>query len=265
MRNWRELSESEVESLRALYPVTPNRRLSFMFGISVDAITDRFARPNGWKKDLNAVCHRPVGTYRKLTEDDERWIVANYAMTPNAVIMERLGIGEHGLHSVARKYGLKKSRDMMLKALDDARSSAISTCRRYDLYRSHALSQWEERRRKGDYGNVGFRKGETMRDRLGEERFREAVRKSHEKRNATIRKDRLRIHWGMEPRTRLVKNWDAHPDWHRGHYRCLFRRYGYTVGRGSCDVLYNEFTERRPMLEKRASKYGMRIIPSENV
>ena len=33
------------------------------------------------------------------------------------------------------------------------------------------------------------------------------LEKSHKTRNKTIRRDRIRIHWGMEPKTKLVKRW----------------------------------------------------------
>ena len=62
MRNYKELSDEEVERLERLYPVTPNRRLSQMFGVSVDAINDHFARPRCWQKDQSAIKHATHGT-----------------------------------------------------------------------------------------------------------------------------------------------------------------------------------------------------------
>lgn len=263
MRNWRELSAAEVAELGRLYPTLPNRRLSFMFDISLDAITDHFAKPNGWVKDYAAVRLNTRGTYHVPTAEEEGWVVANFAETPNGDILRRLGISESCLRGIAERHGLAKSEAMIERSRDGARASAVECGRRFDLFRKHASRQWEERRRTGDYGNVGFKKGESNRDRLGEERFREVIEKAHRTRNAAIRRDRLRIHWGMEPKTRLVKNWDGSRDWHKSHYRYIFRKKGYFVDFGESDVYYDDSTVRSPLLEERASRYGLRIMRME--
>ena len=50
-RNYRELSTAEVGEIARLYPVTPNRVIARQYDISVDALQDFLAYPNGWKKD----------------------------------------------------------------------------------------------------------------------------------------------------------------------------------------------------------------------
>lgn len=42
---------------------------------------------------------------------------------------------------------------------------------------------------------------------MSPERRKERTAKQVATRNETIRKDRLRIHWGLKPRTKLVKRW----------------------------------------------------------
>ena len=54
-RNYRELSAAEVGEIAQLYPVTPNRVIARRYDISVDALQDYLAYPNGWKKDRKAV------------------------------------------------------------------------------------------------------------------------------------------------------------------------------------------------------------------
>ena len=103
MRNYRELSDEEVQRLEQLYPVTPNRRLSQMFDVSVDAIQDHFARPRGWKKDQAAIKLATRGSYHQLTEREEQWIVRHYHNTRNGDIMAKYGIGESQLIRVRRK------------------------------------------------------------------------------------------------------------------------------------------------------------------
>ena len=43
--------------------------------------------------------------------------------------------------------------------------------------------------------------------RLSPERKREIIEKRTEARNKTIRMDKIRLHWGLEPKTKLVKRW----------------------------------------------------------
>ena len=55
MRNYRNLSPSELDELISLYPTTTNRELSRRFDISVDAIQKKIAVMYGLKKNRKAV------------------------------------------------------------------------------------------------------------------------------------------------------------------------------------------------------------------
>lgn len=266
MRNYRELSDEEVQQLKLLYPVTPNRRLSQMFSVSVDAIVDHFARPRGWQKDQEAIKLAIRGSYHELTEREEQWIVRHYHNTRNGDIMTKYGIGESQLNKVRKKYGLKKTANFMRKMRREAVAHSVTAFRDHgesERAAERAREQWAERKRTGDYGNVGFKKGESNKDRMSPKRYRQMVEKARQKRNETIRKDRIRIHWGMEPKTKLVKNWDAKRDWHRSHYRYKFRQFGYDVESGSNDIYYFPDTVRHPIMERNAQKWGIRILPAE--
>ena len=266
MRNYKELSEEEVGRLERLYPVTPNRRLSQMFGVSVDAINDHFARPRGWQKDQSAIKHATHGTYHELTEKEEQWIVRHYHNTRNGDILAKFGIGESQLHKVRRKYGLKKSDRFMRKTRREAVAQSVTAFREHgesERAAERAREQWAERKRKGDYGNVGFKKGESNKDRMSPRRYKQMVEKARQKRNETIRRDRVRIHFGMEPKSKLVKHWDANRDWRKIHYRYQFREFGYDVEPGSNDIYYFADTERHPIMERNAQRHGIRILPAE--
>ncbi len=129
MRNYRELTTEEVEQLQMLYPVTTNRQLAQMFDISIDAIQDRFAKPLGWRKDRKAVQIGSRGG-KSLTEEQTQWIIKHYKHTKNRDIQERFGIGESTLHRLARKHGLKKSKQFARKVQreNEERPSAKTAC-----------------------------------------------------------------------------------------------------------------------------------------
>lgn len=266
MRNYHELSDEEVQQLEQLYPVTPNRRLSQMFGVSVDAIQDHFARPGGWQKDQSAIKLAIRGSYHQLTEREEQWIVRHYHNTRNGDIMTKYGIGESQLIRVRRKYGLKKTDRFMRKMQREAVAHGVIAFREHgesERAAERSRQQWAERKRTGDYGNVGFKKGESNKDRMSPRRYRQMVEKARQKRNETIRRDRIRIHWGMEPKTKLVKHWDNKREWHKYHYRYKFREFGYDVETNSNDIYYFPDTVRHPIMERNAQKWGIKILPAE--
>ena len=263
MRHYRELSDEEVQQLEQLYPVTPNRRLSQMFGVSVDAIKNHFARPRGWRKDQAAIKH---ATYHRLTEREEQWIVRHYHNTRNGDIIAKFGIGDNQLRSVALKYGLKKTDRFMRRMHREAAEACTRAFREHgesERAAERARQQWAERKRTGDYGGVGFQKGESNKTRLSPRRYKAMLQKREQTRNETIRRDRLRIHWGLEPKTKLVKQWSNKRDWRKYHYRHNFRQAGYAVDSDSRDVYYFTDTVRHPVLESNAQKYGFRILPAE--
>jgi len=160
MRNYSELSDEEVQQLEQLYPVTPNRRLSQMFGVSVDAIQDHFARPRGWQKDQAAIKLATHGTYHRLTEREEQWIVRHFHDTRNGDIMEKYGISESQLNNVRKKHGLKKT-DYFMRRMRRVAGEAFTRAFREhgesERAAERARQQWAERKRTGDYGNVGFK------------------------------------------------------------------------------------------------------------
>ena len=76
------------------------------------------------------------------------------------------------------------------------------------------------------------------------------------------RKDRMRVRWGLEPTTKLKILPDGFTPKRRkmAMHRYLFRKFNYIVERGSNDVFYDEHTERRPMMEANAPRYGLRVL-----
>lgn len=266
MRNYRELTPDEIDELGRLYPVTPNRLLCQKYGISLDSLMDNVAAPRGWKKDRASVLIGSRGG-KSLTERQVSWIINHYAHTKNADIMEKYGIGESTLHRLARKYGLKKSKRYMTKTQRMATDAAHEVCRRYGVYeetRRRMRQEAAERKERGERPRNGFQPGVTSLMRLGARRERERIRKAHASRKETIRRDRLRVRWGLEPITKMNLTPDGYTKEHhrKSSHRHVFRRFNYIVDRGSNDIYYDELTERRPLMESHAARYGLRIMPA---
>lgn len=265
-RNYRTLTDEEIQEMERLYPVTPSRALARQYGISLDALQDYVAYPRGWKKDRRAVL---IGNRngRSLTEKETQWIIRHYKHTTNDDIMQKFGIGESTLHRLARKYGLKKSRQQTRKTQRMAVDAACEACRRYGVYEETAQrmkKKMAEMYARGERIPGSFEPGVTNLMRLGPKRNAERIEKARLKRNETIRKDRLRIHWGLPQKSKMRLTFNGYTEQHRKKsvHRNIFRRFNYIVERGSNEVYYDEETDRRPIMEANAHKYGLKVLPA---
>lgn len=133
-----------------------------------------------------------------FTAEQEQWLEANFANTSNDECARHCGCSPRTVIRKARAMGLDKSRDFMRQAQANAAEAA------------RIMNQGEGNSGKANllkYGKAHqFKPGITSRQRLGDERENERLRKAHKKRNETISKDYLRLRWGFEPKTRLIKH-----------------------------------------------------------
>ena len=264
-RNYRELTADEIQQLEKLYPITPNRLLSRQFGISVDAL-HFLAYPRGWKKDHKAV---RIGNRngRSLTEKEQAWIIKHYQHTKNEDIMAKYGIGESTLHRFARKIGLKKSPQQRKKTQRNATEAARMACIQFGVYEETARrmkAKLQEMSARGERIPGSFAPGVNNLMRLGPKRNAERIEKARHSRNESIRKDRIRLHFGLPQKTKMHLTFNGYTDIHRkkAAHRHIFRKFNYIVDWGSDDIYYDEQTERRPKMEANAAKYGLKVMPA---
>lgn len=267
-RNYRELTAVELGEIASLYPVTPNRDIARKYDISVDALVDYLAAPRGWKKDYKAVLIGSRGGH-SLTEKQIAWIVKHYKHTKNADILAKFDIGETALHRIARKYGLKKTRQQMKKTQQDATSHAYEVCRKYGIYAElseRKKREFAERKARGEPHPGGFKKGVSNRDRLGPKRFKAFIEKAAASMRETRRKERMRMRWGLPQKTklRLSLNGYTHKARKKACYRNCLRRKGYFCEWGEDTVYYDEHTQRSEKMEANAMKVGLRFEAINN-
>ena len=264
-RSYRELSETEISEIAALYPVTTNREIARRYDISVDALQDYLAYPNGWKKNRKAIYIGNRGG-RSLTEKEIAWICKHYQHTKNEDIMNKFGIGESTLHRLARKHGLKKSRQQQRKTQWNATCRAREACRKYGVYeetRERMRKKMQEMSARGERIPGSFMPGVSNMQRLGKKRNQERITKAHATRNETIRKERMRMNWGLPQKTRmrLSINGCTGRSRQKAIHRHLFRKYGYYCEWGEDTVYYDENTDRRLKMEANAHLYGLTVEP----
>ena len=78
----------------------------------------------------------------------------------------------------------------------------------------------------------------------------------------TIRRERLRIKWGLEQRTKLRLGKEPRK---RADYRHALKKRGYIIPvPGSREVYYTDESKRSALVERRATSHGLTIKPYNN-
>lgn len=184
-----------------------------------------------------------------LTPKQERWLTNHFKHTKNSECAERLGISLRSVVRIARKLGLAKSRQFMARCQRETAEAAKVSHLRNGTYPPKGFKI-----PKSDVGQ--FKPGITSRERLGAKRESERIRKSAESRRATIKRERARITWGFEQRTKLKLV--GNPK--KRQYRYELRKRGYQVARGASEVYITSDTKRSSEVENNARKYGIRVV-----
>lgn len=192
------------------------------------------------------------GRKHEITPEQRRWLIEHYADTSNAECLEHIGFEPNAgrsLRRIAVSLGLEKSREFMAKAQRNATDHAT------------IMNRGEGNRGKENllkYGKATrFKKGTNSLQRLGAEREAARLKKSHESRNETIRKERIRISWGFDQKTRMRLVREPRE---RTTLRHSLRQKGYIVPhRGATTVFYDSNTRRSSLVEERAAKRGFII------
>ena len=268
MRNYRDLTTSELKELISLYPTTTNRELSRRFDISVDAIQDHVAAPRGLKKDRKAVLVGNRGGY-SLSEEDTAWIIKHYKHTKNADIMARFNIGESTLHRCARKHGLKKSKAFMKKAQRENAENGYEVCLDHGVYEQNAeytRKQWEEWKKLPRDQWPGRRVGVKPQHQPGvsPRRYNKRMKEGFEKRRQTVRRERARLVYGLEQKTSLnltktmTRKMSAHK--HAMIKHCNY----FPDEEHSTWLFYDNETTRSARRESHAVELGLKVCPSDD-
>ena len=198
------------------------------------------------------MCDDMQGVKFNFTEQQVQYLVANFADTKNAELAARLGCGESTVHRWARQLGLTKSREYMVQ------------CNRNSLEQC-----WEHNRIFGNAGHAyiveagkpyRFKKGERPIDRLGEEGEARRRKKSSATRNDIIRRERLRIKWGLPQLTKIKLVLDEKAGQLQRMARYALKQRGYIVSRGAKVIYYNGSTRRSAVVERNAVKKGLTIL-----
>lgn len=184
-----------------------------------------------------------------LTPQQERWLTNHFRHTKNSECAERLGISPRSVVRIARQLGLTKSRQFMAKCQSETSKAAQLSHLQNGTYPPKGF-----RIPRSEVGQ--FKPGVTSLQRLGVKKEAERLRKSAESRRATVKKERARIVWGFEQKTKLKLVTSPK----KIQYRYELRRRCYQIARGASEAYVTPITQRSPKVENNARKYGIRVI-----
>lgn len=227
-------------------------------------------RPCVTKKGMESV--KRVYEY-VLTAEQEAWLRRWYPEEENSVLMELSGIKFSTLHRFAREFGLTKSDKGMRRIRKRQSVKAVRKLKKsgyYDSIRGRKPSEanrrataqmWKDIRDGRRESPVSIMKRENPR------KYRLWMRRKSDERKETIRKERLRVKYGLERQTRLnCVVMCKYTKSQRNHRYNALRR-GYIVmedcseqGGERYNIYYDDDTVRSDEFEKNLCSDGFSVI-----
>lgn len=145
-----------------------------------------------------------------LTEEQKEWLIRWFPVTENRRLVKASGLTESSLHRFARDLGLTKSEKGM-KAIKRRQAAHIKrVCTKngyYDSLRGKAPcdAAHEATRRMWQEIREGKREDPvTIMKRKNPHRYRQWMKRKSEERKEAIRRERMRMKWGLPRKTRLA-------------------------------------------------------------
>ena len=184
---------------------------------------------------------------KDLTPEHLEWLKENFGSTKNQELADKLGTSPRSVIRMARELGLWKTKEF------------ISAMQRN-------ASEHGARVNRANGGNAGtknllvygkayrFKAGESNRDRMSEEAFKEMHRRIGESRKETFRKEKRRVLFGLEQKTGLRV---VQAPKEKICLRNGLRKKGYEIARASNEAFITAATHRSEVMERRAISMGI--------
>lgn len=184
---------------------------------------------------------------KDLTPEQLEWLKENFESTKNQELADELGTSPRSVIRMARELGLWKTKEF------------ISAMQRN-------ASEHGARVNRANGGNAGtknllvygkayrFKAGESNRDRMSEEAFKEMHRRIGESRKETFRKEKRRVLFGLEQKTGLRV---VQAPKEKICLRNGLRKKGYEIARASNEAFITAATHRSEVMERRAISMGI--------
>lgn len=216
------------------------------------------------------------GQSHKMFLDDEqkKWLAKYYPVTENLRLSKAMGISLTKLHDFAMDMHLEKSEEGKRAIIKRSRIAAVKTNEKngcYDRKRGHPVSEATiaGRKRRWQEEKEGLRENAQLRmKREDPDKYRVWMQKRSIERKESIRREKLRVMYGLERHTRLKAVVMCPFRRSQTHHRCNALKRGYVLDADSSEqsesryvIYYDAKTKRSARFEKNCINDGFTIRP----
>ena len=201
--------------------------------------------------------------HRELNDEQRKWLCKWFPTTENKRLAKAMGIGQHKLLCFARELGLTKS-EAGLRTIKRRQAKAMAKANRkngcYDRKRGHAPSEatLEGNRRRWEEVRAGLRElPQDTAKRKHPKKWKASLKKRSENRKEMISKEKRRIIYGLERKTKLKVVVMIPYTRSQLHHRCNALKRGYLLDMdcsegqpGRYVIYFDDKTERSERFER---------------
>ena len=197
-----------------------------------------------------------------LTPEIEAHFVRLFPITLNRDMMRIFGISFVTMQRFKRQLGLTKNKKVIIRKQAEVCKKICEANGYYDSIRGKAPSEaaMEATRR---LRATGWHPMQVVRKNT--RRYQRLMQKRSEKRKEAMRRDRMRINWGIEPEHNFVLPYDPYGR-KRMTYRNTCKQVGYIPGNARIQeerwtIYYDENTKRGAIRERHGIELGFKFEP----
>lgn len=184
---------------------------------------------------------------KDLTPEQLEWLKENFCHTKNQELADELGTSPRSVTRMARTLGLWKTSEFVAAMQQNAADHAA-------------------RANRANGGNAGtknlllygkayrFKAGESNKNRMSKEAFKEMHRKIGQSRKETFKKEKRRVLFGLEQKTQMRV---VQCPREKICLRNNLRKRGYEIARASNEAIVTDNTRRSVKMETRGMRMGI--------
>lgn len=232
-----------------------------MFDLTIEQIKSANKKHFGLKKDKKYLSTNRC--IKVLTPSEEAWLIKHYKHTKNDDIIQKLSISHSKLHRFARLHGLKKTKQFLHKLQIKQIEHTKEVCERHGIYKQtseYIKKKWIEIKKMPIEKQPGWKPGRKPWEQKGmtKKKFDMAKKKGGESLSKLYRKERARMYFGLDQKTKLKIRVLTHK-MSAYKYTMIHRKNYFAVDGQPTWIAYDAETNRSEICERHAEEIGLLV------
>lgn len=210
----------------------------------------------------------------KITQEQIDWLCKYFPEYENRILMKKSGMKHSLLHRLAREHGLRKSEKAMKRIIKKHAQQVKRICERNGYYESMRGKQVSTQCREANMKYLreiqqGIREHpfHTMK-RENPRKYKKMIEKESRDRREVIRKEKLRMAYGLDRKTKLPTVVICRFTRSQTSHRYNARKKGYIIPEDCSEmgdtryvIWYDDDTKRSRIIERNLIKDGFKVLP----